>query len=86
LARKYAALAHESEVRGEHGRAANLYRAALLVLYNIPDPVPEARHERGVPQNDTETRMPSDPTVELDLNEHLGAENSVCPEMTREHA
>jgi hypothetical protein len=86
LAKKYAALAHESQERGEHGRAANLYRAALFVLYNIPDSVPEARHERGVPQNDTEARMPSDPTIQLDLNEHPGAENSVRPEMTREHA
>ena len=81
LAQKYAALAQESELRGEHGRAADFYRAALLILYNTP--IPEFRRERGVPDNDTETRMPTDrPVAELDLSRQTGAEGTVLPELT----
>lgn len=77
LAQEYASLAHESEQRGEHGRAANLYRAALFVLYNMPEPIPELPHDRGVPENDTETRMPRDPSDQPDVSDLRGAENSV---------
>ena len=86
LAQEYAAMAHESEVRGEHGQAANLYRAALFVLYNIPEPVPELCRNPGVPENDTETTMPRDPTVKLDVSDQMGAENSVRPEMAPEQS
>jgi hypothetical protein len=34
MAEEYAALARQAEREGEHGRAADLYRAALFVLYN----------------------------------------------------
>jgi hypothetical protein len=84
LAQKYAALAHESEERGNHRGAAELYRAALFILYNIPPYVLEVHHARGVPQNDTEARMPSDATVRVVVHEQSGAENSVPLEMTRE--
>lgn len=83
LAQKYAALAEESQRRGQYGRAAEFYRAALLVLYNTP--IPEGGHERGVPENDTETRMPTHPTFELDFSRQTVAENNVLPELTPEN-
>ena len=81
LAQEYAAMALESEERGDYGRAANLYRAALSVLYNIPEFVPNLCDERGVPENDTETGMPGDPSPRFQINEGTGTENSARPEM-----
>jgi hypothetical protein len=34
MAEEYAALARQAEQDGQHGRAADLYRAALFILYN----------------------------------------------------
>ena len=34
MAEEFAALARQAEHEGDHGRAADLYRAALFILYN----------------------------------------------------
>jgi hypothetical protein len=48
MAEEYAALARQAEREGEHGRAADLYRAALFILYNYR-PLGELSLEAFVP-------------------------------------
>jgi hypothetical protein len=45
----------------------------------MPERIREFPRDRGVPENDTETRMPSDPTVEFAIGDRTGAENSIRP-------
>jgi len=57
LARAYAKLAHAFEERGEHGRAAECFRLALLVLYNYPEGVVQPATGVRVAENDDGAEM-----------------------------
>jgi hypothetical protein len=57
LAEQYAALAGEAEKRAEHALAAELYRAAILVLYNIDLPGSALKAACGVQERYAATKM-----------------------------